>query len=167
MHDSRAGAFGIVGVVLLLMVKYVSLNSVPEGLLMATLVLMPVVSRWAMVYAIFAYPYARPSGLGKVFKQGASWRSFTVATVITLAVIIGLTWWANIAYFYLVSIVLMCSIWAIVALMAIYLKHKFTGLTGDTYGAINEVVEVSVLMLVSMLTYNQWLWLAWLGGILV
>ncbi len=167
MDDSHAGSFGAIGVFCLLLAKYVSLSSVPEYWLLMTLVLMPVVSRWAMVYAIFAYPYARPSGLGKVFKQGASWRSFTVATVITLAVIIGLTWWANIAYFYLVSIVLMCSIWAIVALMAIYLKHKFTGLTGDTYGAINEVVEVSVLMLVSMLTYNQWLWLAWLGGILV
>ena len=69
MHDSRAGAFGIVGVFLLLLVKYVSLNSVPESLLMVTLVLMPVVSRWAMVYTVFAYPYARPAGLGKVFKQ--------------------------------------------------------------------------------------------------
>ncbi|GAI09498.1 unnamed protein product, partial [marine sediment metagenome] len=67
MHDSRAGSFGIIGVCCLLLVKYISLNNVPETLLMATLVLMPVVSRWAMVYAIFAYPYARPSGLGKVF----------------------------------------------------------------------------------------------------
>ncbi len=90
MHDSRAGAFGIVGVVLLLLVKYVSLNSGPEPLLMTTLVLMPVVSRWAMVYTVFAYPSARPSGLGKMFKQGASWQRFTTATVITLAVAIGL-----------------------------------------------------------------------------
>ena len=86
MHDSRAGAFGIVGVFLLLLVKYVSLNSVPESLLMATLVLMPVLSRWAMVYAIFAYPYARPSGLGKVFKQGTNWQMFTIATLIALAI---------------------------------------------------------------------------------
>ncbi|TET17799.1 MAG: adenosylcobinamide-GDP ribazoletransferase [Dehalococcoidia bacterium] len=160
MHDSRAGAFGIVGAFLLLLVKYISLNSVPESLMMATLVLMPVVSRWAMVYALFAYPYARPSGLGKVFKQEASWQRFTIATIITLAVAIGLARWAGIAYFYLAGFVIMLGVWVIVASMAAYLKGKFSGLTGDTYGAINEVAEVSVLVLVCLLAHNQWLGLA-------
>jgi len=156
MHDSRAGAFGIVGVFLLLLVKYVSLNSVPETLLAATLVLMPVVSRWAMVYAIFAYPYARPEGFGKVFKQGANWQRFTIATIITLAAAIGLARLANMAYFYLAGLVIMVGIWVMVVAMVAYLKRKFSGLTGDTYGAINEVAEVGVLILVSLLAYNQW-----------
>jgi len=38
-----------------------------------------------------------------------------------------------------------------VIIMAIYLKRKFSGLTGDTYGAINEVAEVCVLLLVYLL----------------
>jgi len=160
MHDSRAGAFGIVGVFLLLLVKYVSLSSVPENLLMVTLVLMPVVSRWAMVYTVFAYPYARPAGLGKIFKQGASWQRFTTATVITLAVAIGLARLANITYFYLAGLAIMLAIWVIVVAMATYLKRKFAGLTGDTYGAINEVAEVCVLILICLLAYNHWLWLA-------
>ncbi len=157
MRDSRAGGFGIAGVCLLLLVKYISLNSVPGHLLAVTLILMPVISRWAMVYALFAYPSARPSGLGKVFKQGASWQGFTIATIITLAVVIGLTRWANIAYFYVVSLIIMLGIWVIVLAMVTYLKRKFSGLTGDTYGAINEVAEVCVLILVSLLAYNQWL----------
>ena len=157
MHDSRVGAFGIVGVFLLLLIKYVSLNSVPENLLMVTLVLMPVVSRWAMVYTVFAYPYARPAGLGKIFKQEASWQRFTAATVITLAVAIVLARLANITYFYLAGLVIMISIWVIVVGMAAYLKRKFSGLTGDTYGAINEVAEVCVLILVCLLAHNQWL----------
>jgi len=149
MHDSRAGAFGIVGVVLLLLVKYASLNSVPENLLMVTLVLMPVVSRWAMVYTIFAYPYARPAGLGKIFKQEASWQRFTAATLIALAVAVVLA--------RLAGLVIMISIWVIVVGMAAYLKRKFAGLTGDTYGAISEVTEVCVLILVCLLAHNQWL----------
>ncbi len=156
MHDSRAGAFGIVGVFLLLLVKYVSLSSVPETLLMVTLVLMPVVSRWAMVYAVFAYPYARPAGLGKVFKEGANWQRFSIATVITLAVAIGLARLANITFFYLAVLAIILIIWIIVVLMATYLKRKFSGLTGDTYGAINEVAEVSVLILVYLLAHNHW-----------
>ena len=160
MHDSRVGGFGVVGVCCLLLVKYISLNAVPEPLLMVTLVLMPVISRWAMVYAIFAYPYGRPSGLGKIVKQETNWQRFTMATLITLAVAIGLARLAKIAYFYLVGLAIMFGIWVIVMVMATYLKHKFSGLTGDTYGAINEVAEVCVLILVCLLAHNQWLGLA-------
>ena len=150
MRDSRVGGFGIVGICCLLLVKYISLNSVPETSLMVTLVLMPVVSRWAMVYAIFAYPYAKPSGLGKVFKHGASWQRLTIATLIALAVVVVLA--------RLAGLVIMFGIWVIVIAMAAYLKRKFSGLTGDNYGAINEVTEVCVLVLVCLLAHNQWLW---------
>lgn len=143
MHDSRVGGFGIIGACLLLLVKYVSLNSVPSPLLMMTLVLMPVISRWAMVYAIFAYPYARPSGLGKVFKQGANWQRFIPATLIALTVAIVLAQLAGLA--------IMLGIWVMTMAMASYLKRKFSGLTGDTYGAVNEVAEVCVLILVCLL----------------
>ena len=148
MDDSRAGAFGIIGVCLLLLVKYVALNNVPDSRLMPTLLLMPVISRWAMVYAVFAYPYAKPSGLGKVFKQGASWPRFVVATLITLAVAVILA--------PLAGLVIMFGIWIIAMATAFYLKGKFGGLTGDTYGAINEVAEVLVLILICLLAHVGW-----------
>lgn len=160
MRDSQVGAFGIIGAFLVLLVKYASLNSVPEDLMLATLVIMPVVSRWAMVYTVFAYPYARPTGLGKAFKEGASWQRFAVATIITLAATIGLARLVSTAYFYLVGLVIVLGVWVIVIALATYLKHKFAGLTGDTYGAINEVAEVAVLILVCLLAHNQWLGLA-------
>jgi len=143
MRDSRVGGFGIIGVVLLLLVKYVSLSSIPEPLLLTTLVLMPVVSRWAMAYAIFTYPYARPSGLGKAFKQGTSWPRFTMATIITVTVAVVLA--------QLVGLGIMFLIWVITVVMAVYFKSKFSGLTGDNYGAINEVAEVAVLILINLL----------------
>ena len=149
MGDSRVGAFGIIGVCCLLLVKYVSLSNVPESWLVETLVLMPVVSRWAMVYAVFAYPYAKPSGLGKAFKQGASWPRFVIATVITLAVAVILA--------QLTGFIIMLAIWVTVVAMAAYLKGKFGGLTGDTYGAINEVAEVCLLILVCLLAHLRWL----------
>lgn len=148
MRDSRVGAFGVVGVCCLLLVKYVSLSSLPEPLLMSTLTLMPVISRWAMVYAGFAYPAAQPSGLGKAFKQKANWRMLTLATLVTLAVAAGLAQLAGLA--------IMAGIWIVVTAMGTYFKRKFCGLTGDTYGAINEVSEVCVILLISLLAYNQW-----------
>ena len=41
--------------------------------------------------------------------------------------------------------------------LAAYLKRRFSGLTGDTYGAVNEVAEVCILILIAMLAHNHWL----------
>ena len=146
MRDSRTGSFGVIGVVLLLLVKYASLSNIPGNLMMTVLIFMPVVSRWAMCYAIFIYPYARPTGLGTAFKQGTRWQSFTVATVITCIIAIAL-----IPLFQLAGLVAIFGIWLVTVIMAAYFKSKFSGLTGDTYGAINEVAEVSMLVLVTLL----------------
>jgi len=140
MADSRAGAFGIVGICLELLIKYVSLNSLPENLIVAALIIMPVLGRWSMVYAISAYPYAKPSGLGFIFKQGAGWVGFVQATVIAVAVVYILSSLAGLA--------VMAGVCIIVTLVALFLQGKLAGLTGDTYGAINEVAEISVLILI-------------------
>jgi adenosylcobinamide-GDP ribazoletransferase len=143
MHDSRTGAFGVVGVVLLLLTKYVSLNNVPPHLITAVLIFMPVVSRGAMVYAIFVYPYARPEGLGTVYKKNTRWPQFTIATIITFAAAGTLF-----PLFSFMGLILIFGVWIVSTLLATYFKYKFAGLTGDTYGAINEIAEVTTLLLV-------------------
>lgn len=149
MHDSRAGGFGVVGACCLLLLKYVSLASVPEASRVVALLLMPVMGRWAMAYAVFAYPYASPGGLGKIFKEQAGWRGFLVATVIALAIAFG--------FARLGGLVTLVAVWVGVVAMAAYLRRKFAGLTGDTYGAINEVTEVFVLIVISLVARSDWL----------
>ncbi len=139
MRDSRTGAFGVIGIVLLLLVKYVSLNNVPTDFMNATLIFMPVVSRWAMVYAIFTFRYARPSGLGTAYKAATRWPQYITATFITFVVAAALF-----PFFSLMGFMLIVVIWVVATLLAIYFKYKFAGLTGDTYGAINEVAEIMV-----------------------
>ena len=146
MRDSRVGGFGVIGIVLILLVKYVSLNSIPGTIMIASLVLMPVASRWAMTYAIFAYPYARPSGLGKVFKEGTRWPEFIVATIVTIVV-------ATLSM-KLIGLAMLAIIWLIVVVLAAYFKKTFAGLTGDNYGAINEISEASVLILVNVFVHS-------------
>ena len=146
MRDSRVGGFGVIGIVLILLVKYVSLNSIPGTIMIASLVLMPVASRWAMTYAIFAYPYARPSGLGKVFKEGTVWPGFTLAAIVTIVV-------AALSM-KLVGLVILAIVSIITIVLAAYFKKTFAGLTGDNYGAINEISEVSVLILVNVFVHS-------------
>jgi adenosylcobinamide-GDP ribazoletransferase len=142
MRDSRIGAFGVVGIVLVLLVEYVSLNSLPPELKTPTLVFLPVVSRWAMVYAVFAFPYARPEGLGAAYKQATRWSQFTIATTITVVIAIILF-----PFFSIMGLIMVPAVCIIATALAFYLKSKLGGLTGDCYGAINEVAEVAALAL--------------------
>jgi adenosylcobinamide-GDP ribazoletransferase len=159
MKDSRVGAFGVIGAVLVILVKYVGLDSLAmEKVFGSALILMPVIARWAMVYAIVAFPYARPEGLGTILKQYATWEKFIVATFIPVALVIGLGAWLKIPFFYLVGPAVLAGVWLVTVVWARYLKKKLGGLTGDSYGAICEVAEVSFLIIINLLLFNHWVW---------
>jgi adenosylcobinamide-GDP ribazoletransferase len=140
MRDSRIGGYGVIGIALLLLVKYVCLIHVPEELIVSTLILMPVAGRWGVVFAVFAFPYARSSGLGTELKKGTHWLQFTLATIFTGAVAVLLMRLVGVAVLLLVGVVVLIS--------SLIFKKVFAGLTGDNYGAINEISEASVLILV-------------------
>ena len=55
---------------------------------------------------------------------------------------------------WLEGLAMMASSWFIAFIVAFYLSRKLGGLTGDTYGAINEVVEVAVLILIPLITWS-------------
>ena len=137
MADSKVGAFGIVGAVLLILLKYVSLSSAAA---LPALLLMPALSRWIMVVAIAAFPYAKESGMGLAFKQRAKWYRVVVATIITLVATFLLVEWGG--------LVVMAASLLIMLGIAGYLRARLGGLTGDTYGAINEMAEVLVLLII-------------------
>jgi len=69
MRDSRVGAFGIAGGACLILAKFAALVVLPEGIRASALILMPVLSRWGMVYAVYAFPIARSEGMGWAMKQ--------------------------------------------------------------------------------------------------
>ena len=140
MSDSQVGAFGIVAAFLLLLLKYVSLSSAP---ILPALLLMPTLSRWTMVSAIFTFPYAKSSGMGLAFKQGANWQRLTISTIIALAVaVIILKLW---------GLALIAALWLIIFGIASYFRSRLGGLTGDNYGALNELAEVLVLLLIILI----------------
>jgi adenosylcobinamide-GDP ribazoletransferase len=145
MSDTRVGAFGIVGIVLLLLLKYASLLSV--SLILPALLLMPALSRWTMVSIIFTFPYAKKSGMGLSFKLGATWQRLAVATAIALiSAVVLLKWW---------GLALMAVLWLIAFGIAGYFRSRLGGLTGDNYGAINEISEVLVLLLIILIRRVQ------------
>jgi len=145
MSDSRVGGFGVVGAFCLLLLVYVSLGGIAEAYKMVALILMPALSRWSMVYAIFAFPYAKPAGLGKTFKQQANWRKLVLATSLVLASTLGLLLIKGLVMMF-AGLALIFMVWLIAAVLGLFLQRKFAGLTGDSYGTINEVTQVSILI---------------------
>ena len=143
MSDSRVGAFGIAGACSLLLIKYAALLSLPDTARLATLLLMPTFGRWAMAYSVVAFPSApKTPGLGQTFKQEATWRGLAVASLLMLAAVIILAGWQG--------MVLMAGVWLIIFGAASFLRSRLDGLTGDTYGAINELAEILVLILLPL-----------------
>ncbi len=148
MRDSRVGAFGVVGACCLLVLKYASLVALPGASRDWSLALAPMLGRWMAVCAVAAFPYARAEGLGRTFKDQATWLTVIVATVIAVAASVGFLRLTGLAIMLGVSVVALC--------LCAILNRKLAGLTGDSYGAVVEVAEVTTLVLAIALPSWSW-----------
>jgi adenosylcobinamide-GDP ribazoletransferase len=134
MRDSRTGAMGVIAIVCVLLVKFASLASLPPNLLWPAALLMPVAGRMAIVIQMALLPYARPGGLANVFYgRRPRWSAIVAAAVL-----------AALAYAVLESrgLVVWAACVAATLAFAAYAYRKLGGATGDTFGAVCEIVEV-------------------------
>jgi adenosylcobinamide-GDP ribazoletransferase len=151
MRDSHTGSFGIVGIVCSILLKLILLAVIPQIWFWRTLLVFPVLGRWAIVYAINLFPYARPSGIGKIFKEKARWSILLIASVIVFLISGLLFRWTG--------LIISAGVIVIITGVALFFKKRFAGLTGDNYGAINEIAEISALLLIVLFTNNNWLFM--------
>jgi adenosylcobinamide-GDP ribazoletransferase len=148
MRDERVGAFALAGGVLLLLVKFSALSAVRP--VASALLLAPVLSRWGMAIALVAFPYARPQGLGKAVKENATRQQALLATVFALLISLAVAWcWAD--WRVLLAI---AGAALVVWVGAKYTLRRIPGLTGDIYGALNEIIEVAVLLVLASASFH-------------
>ena len=136
MKDSRVGAFGVAAGVLLLFARVSAIASLANR--PAAFLLAPVLGRWAMGAAIFAFPYAREKGLGRDMKDKTGWPQMVLAFLLTLVVAWFAAAWFGLAIFALVVL--------LEFLLARYMLTLLPGLTGDSYGMLCESIELFVLV---------------------
>jgi len=143
MADSHVGGFGVVAGIFAMLLKFAAFVSLPLALRPVALLLMPTLGRWSAAYALYAFPSAKTQGLGQAYRSDLNRFPTILATTIALAVAVGfLPFWG-------------LAVVAFVALMTFCISKVFVarlgGLTGDTYGALIEIAEVSVLITLAIM----------------
>lgn len=137
MKDPRSGMFGVVGLVVVLLAKWVLIQDVTPFLLIVP----PIMGRLAMTLAAYAFPYGRESGLGGYFRQGLSQHDVFMATlqagVFVLPALLLNAGGTVLALVLTPVLVLVVGTWTRGRLGG--------GLTGDVYGALCELTEVVCL----------------------
>ncbi len=170
MRDSRVGSHGVMAGVLLILFKFVLFGQFSQdtaGLLLSdkalALILIPVMGRWAQVFGATLYPYARSGSGGGVgsFTDHVGRREILLASATVLAaalILVGLYdfWLSGTMAALLTGLVkggiLAGAVLAGTAGLARYFAGKLGGMTGDTLGAMNELIEVlSMIVLHIML----------------
>jgi len=137
MKDTRVGAFGITGAILLLLSKYICLSA---AISVYALLTFPLLSRWAITGLVLIFPSARDSGSFYALKSSAGWDGFIGATVITMAAAIALNG-------LLIGPLIMLGLFGLLYCLGVLFSRFFGGLTGDCCGALIESGEVITLIL--------------------
>lgn len=137
MKDPYCGPMGATAIVLVLLVKFAALVSAisadPTALLLA-----PLLARTAVVVLFATTDYVRPAGLGRLLTYGQTRMrllAVSAGTIIAILLFTATTGWRATAATLLVFGVLR---WR--------MQVRLGGTTGDTAGAMIELIEVAVLV---------------------
>jgi adenosylcobinamide-GDP ribazoletransferase len=140
MDDSHTGTFGLIAIVLVLFLKINALESLDVDR-WRVLLAAPILGRWAMVLLGYRSKAAK-AGLGSNLIDHLKTKHFLLATLLTLLLVA--------AIFRANGIVMMA--WVAVLTIAIksYFHRRLGGVTGDTFGAVGELSETSVMVLLAL-----------------
>jgi adenosylcobinamide-GDP ribazoletransferase len=135
MKDPHLGAFGVIGLTLILMLKAAALSSFSPAA-SAGICLAASLGRWCILPAGLL-PSAHPEGMGADFVSGLQRRSLLLAAILPLglAVILGTT----------AVVATLAGLLAAAAILALA-KARIGGVTGDVFGCVVEIVETVVLL---------------------
>jgi len=137
LRDSNIGSFGALALVISVLARFLLLSSLPVDRFMAVVVSAHVLCRWTSLPLSYFLCAARESeGQGARIAQNVSLTSLIIGTFLTLAIVLYLMrrqFWAPI---------LMASV--ITGLSGLYYFRRIGGVTGDCFGATNQITEIAV-----------------------
>lgn len=141
MKDSRIGVFGALALFCLILLKIRALDLLLDGGRNTALLVGPMFGRWACVVMAYSAPPAREEGLGAFFIRGVQFRELVLASLFTF--IVGFFLSGALVF------VLFGTLTALSVGVTRYCTRRLGGVTGDTLGAMGELVETAAFCLLS------------------
>lgn len=139
MRDSRIGSFGAIALVLSLLARCLLLSALPANHFIALVVSAQVLCRWTTLpLSHFLRPARAEDGQGARVAYKVSRVSLAIGTLLTLAVIV----YALRAAFWIPLLVSS----GVTCLSARYCFRRIGGVTGDCFGATNQLTEIAVYL---------------------
>lgn len=146
MKDPRLGSYGGIALFLTLAGRGVALGALSPVQVLSALTVAHAAARWAPVWALARYPYARPGGGTGAGFVGTGWRQILIAAVTALA-----TGWLLLGWRGLVA----AALSALVAMAAAaWVARRLGGITGDVCGAVTEISLLTALLVLAA----KWPW---------
>jgi adenosylcobinamide-GDP ribazoletransferase len=156
MKDSRVGAFGAMGIAMLLGLKWCTLAALPDTVIPLIVVGAHMVSRWCAIGLIWGLRYRRsgtddqPETDAKAKPladslSGVQWGASGLMGALALVPWMAFGGWSlqgGAATLLVATPAAASSAW----LMALYFKRRLGGYTGDCLGAAQQVAELAFLL---------------------
>lgn len=138
MRDPHIGTMGAASLFLAAMSMVALLSGIDPNLKGKALILMCVLSRWAMAFVMMVFPYAREDGKARIFFRNMDLKKFALASLIAafLAVIL----WQ------LKGLLILAEAALAAYITGRFISKRIGGMTGDTLGAVNEIAAIVVLV---------------------
>lgn len=143
MKDPRSGPIAVITLVLVLLLKFTALLALIEQGQALVLIIVPVLGRAALLGLFLTTPYVRAGGLGQALADHLPRRAgWWVLLVCALGGVLVAGW---------------AGIWALLVALAVFvglrqmMLRRLGGCTGDTAGALLELLEMAMLLGVVLL----------------
>jgi len=140
MKDSTVGTYATIAIVFDILVRYAAVNTIIEVNLPFILIVVPIIARFTVVFISFIGKTAKETGSGNIFIANIDVRTLVITgitTMIFVTLLIGLN----------KSVILIVSALLLSFFFNKFCESKITGLTGDSLGANNELVEILTMIL--------------------
>ena len=153
MKDSTVGPMGVIAIVMTLLLKYVLLNAVyfhsTFAVYCMAVISTPVLSRWSMVTAAYCSKSARKEGLGRLFIAHTEKKELIASTILAIGLMAAMSV-ISVQFSYLMFYIMfaMPVLYAFSFGAVWGFKKLFTGMTGDSLGAVNEIAVLVFLIMV-------------------
>jgi adenosylcobinamide-GDP ribazoletransferase len=144
MRDSSIGTYGAAALALSLLARVLLIASLPRVQVASYLVIAPVLSRWTTLPLSYFLAPARERSENHVDGQGAR-----IARLTTPGSLMGGSLFAFVIAFALLRVraLVPVSVSMVVTLVtALYYRHRIGGVTGDCFGATNQITEIAVYL---------------------